>query len=137
MVAAFEPGTVLQYPYLWHWQDAQGETEGRKDRPVAVAVLFVARDGQEYVLLLPLTTREPARGREAVEIPATEKPRAALDQKRRQWLMLDEYNLDPVKGSYYLRQSAVTGQFSRAFMQTVLERFRSLFSHARRVARHP
>ncbi|MFT8523409.1 hypothetical protein [Gluconobacter oxydans] len=137
MVAAFEPGTVLQYPYLWHWQDAQGETEGRKDRPVAVAVLFVARDGQEYVLLLPLTTREPARGREAVEIPATEKPRAALDQKRRQWLMLDEYNLDPVKGSYYLRQSAVTGQFSRAFMQTVLERFRSLFSHARCVARHP
>nr|WP_220572349.1 hypothetical protein [Gluconobacter oxydans] len=135
MVAAFEPGTVLQYPYLWHWQDAEGETEGRKDRPVAVAVLFVARDGQEYVLLL--TTREPARGREAVEIPATEKPRAALDQKRRQWLMLDDYNLDPVKGSYYLRQSAVTGQFSRAFMQTVLERFRSLFSHARRVARHP
>lgn len=137
MVAAFEPGTVLQYPYLWHWQDAQGETEGRKDRPVAVAVLFVARDGQEYVLLLPLTTREPAREREAVEIPGTEKPRAALDQKCRQWLMLDEYNLDPVKGSYYLRQSAVTGQFSRAFMQTVLERFRSLFPQARRVARHP
>ena len=137
MSAAFEPGTVLHYPYLWHWQDAQGETEGRKDRPVAVAVLFVGRDGQDYVLLLPLTTQKPAERREAIEIPATEKARAALDQNRSQWLMLDEYNLDPVKGSYYLRQSAVTGQFSKAFMRTVLEQFRGLFPQAKRVARHP
>jgi len=131
------PGAVLQYPYLWHWQNAQGETEGRKDRPVVVAVLFVGRDGADYVLLLPLTTQEPRAGREAMEVPATEKPRGALEQNRRQWLLLDEYNLDPVSGSYYLRQSAVTGQFSKAFMRTVLHRFRSLLPQAKRVMRHP
>jgi hypothetical protein len=135
--AGLRPGTVLRYPYLWHWQDARGETEGRKERPTAVAVVFLARDGQEYVLLLPLTTREPDPARVAVEIPDTEKRRAGLDRALRQWLVLDEYNLDPLQASYYLRTDTVTGQFSEAFIRPVLTRFRSLLPQARRVSRYP
>jgi hypothetical protein len=135
--APLRPGMVLRYPYLWHWQDERGETEGRKDRPTAVAVVFLAGDGRDYVLLLPLTTREPATGRVTVEIPTTEKRRTGLDQALRQWLILDEYNLDPVRASYYLRKDAVTGQFSDAFMRPVLAQFRALLPRARRVSRHP
>ncbi|WP_342629131.1 hypothetical protein AAC691_04820 [Nguyenibacter vanlangensis] len=137
MSVGLRPGTVLRYPYLWHWQDARGETEGRKERPTAVAVVFLAREGQEYVLLLPLTTREPAAARVAVEIPDTEKRRAGLDRTLRQWLILDEYNLDPLQASYYLRGDTVTGQFSEAFIRPVLTRFRSLLPQARRVSRYP
>ncbi|MFT8953730.1 MAG: hypothetical protein ABF979_15850 [Gluconobacter sp.] len=60
----FRPGMVLRYPYLWHWQDARGESEGRKDRPTTVAAAFVARDNQNYLLLLPVTTRLPAPNRD-------------------------------------------------------------------------
>jgi len=137
MSGAIVPGTVLKYPYLWHWQDTRGETEGRKDRPVVVAVLFVGRDGLDYVLLLAITTQEPGAGRKAIEVPATEKARASLDKSRSQWILLDEYNLDPLKGSYYLRQSAVTGHFSKAFMGAVLHRFRGLLPQVKRVMRHP
>lgn len=43
----------MRYPYLWHWQNARGESEGRKDRPTTVAAAFVARDNLNYLLLLP------------------------------------------------------------------------------------
>jgi len=137
MSGVIESGAVFQYPYLWHWQDARGETEGRKDRPVVVAVLFVGRDGLDYVLLLPITTQAPGAGRKAIEVPVTEKSRASLDKSRSQWILLDEYNLDPLKGSYYLRPSSVTGQFSKAFMTTVLGQFRRLLPQAKKVARYP
>jgi hypothetical protein len=32
-----QTGVVLRYPYLWARQAKAGETEGRKDHPVAVA----------------------------------------------------------------------------------------------------
>ena len=31
-----QTGDVFHYPYLWAWQSALGETEGRKDRPSAL-----------------------------------------------------------------------------------------------------
>lgn len=79
---------VLRYPYLWHWQSGSGETEGRKNRPTAVAAVFVGRDDRQYVLLLPLMTKQPSGPRIAVEVPATEKKRAGLDQELRQWVLV-------------------------------------------------
>lgn len=102
-----------------------------------MAVLFVGRDGLDYVLLLPITTQASGAERKAIEVPATEKSRASRDKSRSQWLLLDEYNLDPLKGSYYLRPTSVTGQFSKAFMATALGQFRRLFPQACPVARYP
>ncbi|MEN3168692.1 hypothetical protein [Gluconobacter sp. OJB] len=137
MSQTFRPGMVLRYPYLWHWQSENGETEGRKDRPTAVAAVFVGRDDRQYVLLLPLTTKQPSGPRIAVEVPATEKKRAGLDHELRQWILLDEYNLDPTATSYYLHHTSSLGQFSDAFMRPVLKQFRELLSTARRVSRYP
>lgn len=137
MSMPIRPGMVLRYPYLWHWQEQRGETEGRKDRPTAVAAIFIATDRQQYVLLLPLTTRQPEPGRTAVEVPATEKKRAGLDQALRQWVLLDEYNLDPVSKSYYLQAKPPVGQFSDAYMRPLLRQFRDLLPTARRVSRYP
>ena len=135
MTAAFRPGMVLRHPYLWHWQDARGESEGRKDRPTTVAAAFVARDNRHYVLLLPVTTRLPDPGRVAVAVPAMEKRRAGLDQALQQWILLDEYNLDPTASSYYLQGGPPLGQFSDAFMRPLLTRFKSLLPQAKRVSR--
>lgn len=57
----------MRYPYLWHWQDVRGESEGRKDRPTTVAAAFAARNNQNYLLLLPVTTRLPAPNRVAID----------------------------------------------------------------------
>lgn len=38
MSREFLPGQVIDYPYLWAWQDERGETEGRKNRPTCVVV---------------------------------------------------------------------------------------------------
>ena len=137
MSQTFRPGMVLRYPYLWHWQSGNGETEGRKDRPTAVAAVFIGRDDRQYVLLLPLTTKQPSATRIAVEVPTTEKKRAGLDQALRQWIVLDEYNLDPTASSYYLQQTSSIGQFSDAFMRPVLTQFRDLLPTARSISRCP
>lgn len=137
MKADFRPGMVLRYPYLWHWQDARGESEGRKDRPTTIAAAFIARDNRHYVLLLPVTTRQPDFRRIAIEIPATEKRRAGLDQNLQQWILLDEYNLDPTASSFYLQGSPPLGQFSDAFMRPLLTRFKGLLPQAKRISRHP
>ena len=79
----------------------QGETEGRKDRPVAVGVRVPRADG-DLLLLFPITTKEPEATRFASEIPLIEKRRAGLDPSLRLWIVLDEYNTDVVGQSYYL-----------------------------------
>ncbi|WP_246856681.1 hypothetical protein [Acetobacter vaccinii] len=137
MKTDLRPGVVLRYPYLWHWQDIRGESEGRKDRPTTIAAAFIARDNRHYVLLLPVTTQPPAPERIAVEVPATEKKRAGLDLNRQQWILLDEYNLDPIATSYYLQGSPQLGQFSDAFMRLLLTHFKSLLPQAKRITRYP
>ena len=73
-----QTATVIRYPYLWSREAGKGETEGRKDRPVAVGVR-IPRAGGDLVLFFPITTKQPERSRFAAEIPAIEKRRAGLD----------------------------------------------------------
>ncbi len=54
----------------------KGETEGQKDRPVAVGVRLARPDG-DLVLFFPITTKQPELARFAAEVPAMEKRRAA------------------------------------------------------------
>ena len=66
---AIRTASVIRYPCLWARQADSGETEGRKDRPVAVGVR-IAREGGDRLLLLPISTSPPGPDRKAIEVPA-------------------------------------------------------------------
>ena len=115
-------GAVIRYPYLWAREAHGGETEGRKDRPVAVGVRLGRLDG-DLILLFPITSREPETARFSVELPAIEKRRAGLDPTLRLWLILDEFNTDVVGRSFYLDPVPPIGRFSKAFFLPLLREF--------------
>jgi hypothetical protein len=128
-------GCVVRYPYLWAREAERGETEGRKERPTAVALLL--RRGESVaVMLLPISTSPPVEGRWAIEIPQREKQRAGLDPLRRQWLVLDEMNQDRLEDSYYLHPTAIIGAFSRGFIGPVIGQVIKQWASVRRVPRH-
>ena len=86
------PGLVIRYSYLWHSEYRQGRDEGQKDRPCAIiAAIRTDEDGDERVLVLPVTHSPPDRPDLAVEIPANVKQRLKLDEAR-SWVMLSEWN---------------------------------------------
>ena len=133
-------GDVLLYPYLWSRQHGDGETEGRKDRPTAVA-LRIARSAsaasaagqtsegegrapaqtraapQTLLVLLAISSQRPQADQHAIEVPQTELRRAGLDPSRRAWVYVSEYNTDVLEASFYLDPSAEPiGRLSRAFV---------------------
>lgn len=114
-----ETGSVIRYPYLWQWQAARGETEGRKDRPTAVAVRLPRAAG-DRLILLAITSQEPESTQRAVEIPEHEKKRAGLTVGLRLWIVIDEVNIDTVGRSFYLKPEPPLGSFSRSFFGPVL-----------------
>jgi len=117
-----QTASVVRYPYLWVREAGHGETEGRKNRPVAVGIRLKRPDG-DLLLLFPITTKQPEPARFAAEIPATEKRRAGLDADLRLWLILDEYNTDIIGQSYYLEPEPPMGRFSKAFFLPLVREF--------------
>jgi hypothetical protein len=113
---------VIRYPYLWAREARRGETEGRKERPVAVGVRMPRPDG-DLVLFFPITTQQPEASRFAVEIPAMEKRRAGLDTDLRLWIVFDEFNTDIIGRSFYLEPEPPIGRFSKAFFLPLLREF--------------
>lgn len=113
---------VIRYPYLWAREARRGETEGRKERPVAVGVRMPRSDG-DLVLFFPITTQQPEASRFAVEIPAMEKRRAGLDTDLRLWIVFDEFNTDIIGRSFYLEPEPPIGRFSKAFFLPLLREF--------------
>jgi len=116
-------GAVLIFPYLWAREADQGETEGRKPRPVAVGVRIPKPHDEDVLVLFPITSQEPAPARFAAEIPDTEKRRAGLDGAIRLWIVLDEYNQDIIGRSFYLEPEPPLGYFSKAFFLPLLREF--------------
>jgi hypothetical protein len=116
-------GAVVRYPYLWRHQAESGETEGRKDRPVAVALRIGKVDGLESIVVIPITSKMPEPGRIATEIPHVEKRRAGLDPDLRLWIILDEANIDVVGKSYYLVDREPLGHFSKSYFIPIVKEF--------------
>ena len=114
-------GEVFIYPFLWKRQQNQGETEGRKPRPVCMAVTSTTADGNTVLFIVPITTLPPRDGRIAVEVPMTEAKRAGLDTAKRCWVILDEYNSDVFERSYVFEDRTPLGAFSSKFI-TELQR---------------
>jgi hypothetical protein len=129
-------GAVIRYPYLWAREAGEGETEGRKYRPIAVGVRIKKPKGEDVLVLFPITSLEPARGRFAAEIPDTEKRRAGLDGSIRLWIVLDEYNQDVIGRSFYLESEPPLGYFSKAFFLPLLQEFIRRRSRVRGVHRN-
>src|SRR5947208_3082075 len=70
----------------------RGLDEARYGRPAAIILaVTVEPSGASHILLLPLTTREPQAGREALLVPPGVRRRLGLDAER-SWIMLDEAN---------------------------------------------
>lgn len=128
------PGVVLRYPYLWGRQAQSGETEGRKSRPTAVGFRLV-RPGGDLLLLFPITTSQPSSDRRSVEVPETEKHRAGLEADRRQWIVLDETNVDGINNSFYVEPDAVVGYFSRAFFVPLMRQVAARIADIEKISR--
>ncbi len=126
MSTELRPGDVLDYPYLWAWQDANGETEGRKERPVCLLVSLTGRSGTIFVLLA-ITASVPGPGDVAVEIPTIEARRAGLADWKRGWVIVSEANFDSLENSWYLNpDQPPRGRFSPAFLSKISARFQDL-----------
>ncbi|MFK4259342.1 hypothetical protein [Agrobacterium tumefaciens] len=117
-----QTAAIVRYPYLWAREAGNGETAGRKDRPVAVGVRISRPDG-DLVLFFPITTKQPGKTRFAAEIPSIEKRRAGLDADLRLWIILDEFNSDVIGRSFYLEPEPPLGRFSKAFFLPLLREF--------------
>ncbi|HMQ57771.1 MAG TPA: hypothetical protein PKE65_04430 [Rhizobiaceae bacterium] len=115
-------GVTLRYPYLWVREAKRGETSGRKARPCVVAVRL-PRPAGDLLILFAITSKQPEPGREAVEIPRTEKIRGGLYADMRLWIMLDEFNEDILGRSFHLTPDPPLGRFSNAFFLPVMRAF--------------
>jgi len=108
-------GEVFRYPFLWRREELSGETEGRKKRPVCIAVTVARQDGETVVFILPITTQPPLPSRHVIEVPEIESQRVGLETHVRKWIMLDEVNTDIVERSYVWDDRKPLGAFSAAF----------------------
>jgi PemK-like, MazF-like toxin of type II toxin-antitoxin system len=110
-----EPGLVICYAYLWHYEHQSGHEEGRKDRP-CVIVVAVERtsDGATVVTVSPVTHRPPDDPAAAVEIPQPVRRRLGLDVER-SWVVVNEGNKFVWPG-FDLRKVPGTGQFDYGFL---------------------
>ncbi len=77
---------------------------------------------------MPITTKTPDSNTISLEVPLIEKKRSGLDPDLRQWIILQELNVDIIPGSYILEPDSVMGSFSRAFFQSVLGLWKLNFS---------
>ena len=110
-------GEVFRYPFLWKRQQDQGETEGRKPRPVCMAVTTTTTKGNTVLFIVPITTQQPMAGRVAVEVSPMEAKRAGLDGSKPCWVMLDEFNTDIFERSYVFEDRMPLGSFSPKFTE--------------------
>jgi len=129
-------GDIVLYPYLWADQQESGETEGRKTRPACLALrLHDPKNNIHHLMLVAITSREPAKGRVAIEVPDTERQRAKLVRYPRAWVIVDEYNYDIEESSWYFEAKPL-GAFSEPFLRQVTDALRKEMRRgARRVDR--
>ncbi|HTQ13423.1 MAG TPA: hypothetical protein VMH86_06065 [Rhizomicrobium sp.] len=126
MSKILKKGSVIDYPYLWAEEQTHGETEGRKARPVCLALaLFDPKNDIHHLMLVAITSKPPYDDQAAVEVPDTERVRAKLTRYPRAWIIVSEYNYDIAEQSYYFEGSKdVIGTFSDPFLRQVTDALR-------------
>ncbi len=126
-----EQGSVIVYPYLWRRQRDAGETEGRKARPACVVLrLRDSRQGLHHLVILAISSKEPAEDQKAIEIPDTERKRAGLSRYPRAWIVVSEYNYDTAEHSWYYEPAKPPlGSFSSIFLREIATALEPAFTH--------
>lgn len=87
-----KPGLVLRYDYLWSNEAAVGRAQG-KDRPACLLAATDSAVRPRYVVLLPITHREPMGGAIGIELPTRVKLALGLDDAP-SWVIVSEHNVD-------------------------------------------
>ena len=124
----FKQGEIIAYSYLWRWQAEKGETEGRKDRPVCVA-LPLRKNGVTHLFLLAITGTRPRVDQKCLVIPEIEARRAGLRDWKEGWVILSECNYDVAEQSFYIDPArAPYGRFSEAFTARIKAELRGLIA---------
>lgn len=88
------PGLVFRYEYVWKRQALAGKTVDEKERPACIVLAVTGEAGDQRVLIVPITSKRPPDGIEAVELPLKVKRHLGLDDDRPSWIILSEANLD-------------------------------------------
>lgn len=130
--ASIETGNIVPaYPYLWRWQSQRGEEEGRKSRPVCVAIANRDMGGLTHLALLAITGMAPRANQVAVEIPPLEIRRIGLSEFKQAWVIVSEYNYDILERSFSLEPPASPlPKLSQKFLKAVLRAFRPTLAAA-------
>ena len=75
--------------------------------------------GQRFLVIVPISDHKTGSG-SFIEITEFEKQRAGLDPARPAYVHLDEFNFDPVEGSFVRKGNPVVlGRFSRGFLEQI------------------
>jgi hypothetical protein len=82
------PGEVVQYSYLWAYEELAGHFDGRKDRPCAV---MIVQAGKSLVGVCPIRHTPPKDGH-GVEVPARTCARLGLNDRAPCWIVTTEMN---------------------------------------------
>lgn len=128
-------GDVIRYAYLWSHEHAAGREEGSKDRPAAVVALVLNADGQDEVVVLPITSAVPEEPGAGVEIPADTRIRLGL-QRERCWVVVTEYNRFIWPGPDLRPTEGGTGTFTYGpLSDRVMSQIREAFAAWRRTRR--
>ena len=132
MAGPLSSGDIVEnYPYLWRRQALAGETEGRKFRPVCVALTVAHAKGLTHLALLPISGQAPIADQRALELPPLELRRIGFDTGKPLWLYVSEYNYDILEKSFYLEPDpAPKRRLSASFMKKVLLEFRATLRKA-------
>jgi hypothetical protein len=114
-------GSIIEYPYLWLSQAADGETEGRKERPVCLALKVLEQNrGEHHLVLLAVSSQPPRNDQNAVEVPDIERRRANLTRYAAAWVYTSEFNYDISERSFYFDPGAAPiGVFSPGFVKVL------------------
>lgn len=111
-------GDVFYFPYLWKCQADKGITDS-KERTCCLAFKSTSPSGQRFLVIVPISDQKTADGA-FIEITEFEKRQAGLDPARPAFVHLDEFNFDPVKGSFVRKGNPVVlGRFSRGFLEQI------------------
>lgn len=124
MTERFGKGDIVQYPYLWRWQDDLGREHGEKDRPACLILTMRDEKGLTHLLLLAISSKPPHEDQAAIEIPALELRRAKLSAYRRGWITVSECNYDILERSFHFdTRQTPQGRFSGKFLEEIRKAF--------------
>ena len=117
-------GEVHNYEYLFRADALNGETEGRKERPVLV---IAAEPKSRRAVVMPITTKGEVDGRRTIAVPVEVGRAANFPRPEESAIVIDEANIFTRTG-FDLRPAPSTGssRFGRAtpgFVKAVRDRF--------------